>query len=117
MPFIKILDDFFDDIDKNIISRKEKVKIEKKLEKKPTKFLIKNIDVLARNQQRLIRTEFDDMLIELIKNAIEYGKNLAITIDDKEGIISFSNKILYDIAKKVVTIHMFFTNRLSLFIV
>jgi hypothetical protein len=63
----------------------------------PQDYLLKNIDVPQKNRERLERTKFSDLFIELLKNAIEYGDNLDITTDEEKGVIILSNKINYDL--------------------
>jgi len=69
----------------------------------PKPYIMKNVDILNRNRQRLLVTDFADMLNELIKNAGEYGTNLAITFNDTRGEILFSNGILDQNMLKIIT--------------
>ena len=58
---------------------------------------IRDINVFNRNRERLIRASIDDMLLEILKNAFEYSNGLKIIFDDENGIVSFTNRINYNV--------------------
>jgi hypothetical protein len=55
--------------------------------------LFKPLNVLKRNQQRLANTSLQDMIIEIIKNAIEHGNGLLQIYHSTNGEVSFFNTI------------------------
>jgi len=67
-------------------------------ERKKTQ-IIKSWAEYKANQQRLRTTTIESMVLEVIKNALEYGESLEININDTDRTISFANKVrddLYD---------------------
>lgn len=66
---------------------------------KKHRFLAKPIHVEEKNIERLAKTDLREMVLELVKNAIEYGDWLNITFDDEKGEIVFANVVSKGVEK------------------
>jgi hypothetical protein len=54
---------------------------------------VRDVNVSNKEALRLMKSEIDEALIEILKNAFEHGTNLTIRIDDKNEKITFINSI------------------------